>query len=163
MNQNDCIMFSENSSMSHTKPAINSYSMYSNSQYNATVANICWRRWWQREIIHSVVIADNIRLYVVYLFVFCCGLVMVGFTHIHQGYFTGTGATYYCNHMIAPVSEVTLKDMGKYITWIHSHQWYIHSTINHNKIIYIFHGIYFIWYILYMGYIIHGIYYTSND
>ena len=36
-------------------------------------------------------------------FVFCCGLVQVSFTHILQGYFTGTGNA----------SETTLNDMGK--------------------------------------------------
>ena len=40
----------------------------------------------------------------------CCGLLPVNFTHILQGYFTDTGAT--------SDSEVLLKDMGKWITWI---------------------------------------------
>ena len=45
---------------------------------------------------------------------FCCHSVFVVLTHTLQGYFTGTGAINWGNHMIAPVdcpsaSEVTLK------------------------------------------------------
>ena len=35
-------------------------------------------------------------------------------------------------------SEATLKDMGKYIIWIHKNWWYYHNNTKHNKNKYIF-------------------------
>ena len=40
-------------------------------------------------------------------------LMLVDFIHILQDYFTGTGASIW----LPSASEVTLKDMGKLITW----------------------------------------------
>ena len=44
-----------------------------------------------------------------YIVVFCFVLVLVGCTHILQGYFTSTGAIIDC----PSAGAVTLKDMGK--------------------------------------------------
>ena len=51
--------------------------------------------------------------------VFCLGWLWVDFIPIIQGYFTGNGVriqSYDCTN----ASEVILKIMGKYITWIHN-------------------------------------------
>ena len=45
---------------------------------------------------------------------FCHGLVPVDFVHILQGYFFGTGET----NIYPSASEATLKNIGKYATWI---------------------------------------------
>ena len=54
--------------------------------------------------------------------------------------------------MIARVSEATLKNIGKYIIWIHNKWWYNHNKMQHNKTVCIFCQIYcifFIWYGIY--------------
>ena len=50
---------------------------------------------------------------------FCCGLILVGLSHILQGYTSlSLGQSYDC-----PCdSEVTLKDVGEGVTWIHWEQ-----------------------------------------
>ena len=71
--------------------------------------------------------------------VFCCdGLVLVIFTHIIQGCFTGTGA-YNC----PSASEGTLNDVSMCITWTHRNWCHDHKT-NNNKIICICHT-YVVW------------------
>ena len=52
---------------------------------------------------------------VIVFILFCCGLILANFTHIPRGYFIGTGASLW----LPSASEATLKDMGKYITWIY--------------------------------------------
>ena len=54
----------------------------------------------------------------------CCVLLWFGigqFTHIFQGYFTGIGAIKWLPQYqwSNPEDHVTLKDMGKWLTWIH--------------------------------------------
>ena len=80
---------------------------------------------------------------------FCCGQISVSFSHILQGYFTGTGTIHDC----PSASEATLKNMGKYITRIHNNQLYNHNKTRHNKMVYIFYGIYSVaWYPIYIPY-----------
>ena len=65
--------------------------------------------------------------------VFHCGVLLIlsDFAHILQGYFTGTGAILWQDCPSA--SEATLKDMGKWITWLHKELLCHHNNINHKK------------------------------
>ena len=69
------------------------------------------------ELIYRMVTAQNTlystsqELYT--WFAICCGQEMGSFSHILQGYITGTGAIM----RLPQYHEVTLKNMGKWILW----------------------------------------------
>ena len=63
-------------------------------------------------------------------------LIWVYFTHILQDYFTGSGAILW----LSSASEATLKDLGKYTTWIHKSWWFKDNLTKHSKTKYIFYG-----------------------
>ena len=47
--------------------------------------------------------------------VFCCGLALVSFTRLLQGYLNGTGAIV----IVPQISDATLNNRGKFFAWIH--------------------------------------------
>ena len=70
-------------------------------------------------------------------FLLCCALLWLyidWFSHIHQAYFTGTGAI--------SSSKTTLMNIGKYFMWIHYERLHNHNKAKHNKTACIFLGIY---------------------
>ena len=71
-----------------------------------------------------------------YSLFFCCGFVPVNFTFLLWGYLNGLVYRQSCYYLSA--SEVILKDMGKWITWIWNELAMNHSKTKYNKSLCIF-------------------------
>ena len=81
----------------------------------------------------------------------CCALLWLyidWFSHIHQTYFTGTGAivTLGQSNDCPSASKAILTNMDKYFMWIHYERLHNHNKAKHNKTVCIFLGIYCRWY-----------------
>ena len=92
-----------------------------------------WRQGYDTLLCSSTILQELCRM-----FATCCAFFVVWCQPISTILFRVVSLTLGQSYDCPSASETTLKDMGKYIIWIHKNWWYIHNKTKHNKNKYIF-------------------------